>query len=89
MSEERIVNEIISSIREVRRDEALVVGPDTELQSLEIDSLDFVELLFSLEEKFDVDIPFNANAGERFPFETVRSAAAAIEGLLAVKRSAA
>lgn len=88
MSEEGIVQGVISTIREVRRDETLRIERDTELLSLDIDSLDFVELLFSLEERFDIDIPFNANEGEHFPFDTVGSAAAAIAKLVAAKPSA-
>jgi acyl carrier protein len=34
------------------------------LKDLDIDSLSVVELLFDLEEKFDIQIPFNANASQ-------------------------
>jgi acyl carrier protein len=33
----------------------------TDLSTLAIDSLDVVEIIFQLEEKFDISIPFNAN----------------------------
>jgi len=35
--------------------------PDVRLMDLGAESLDFVEVLFELEEKFDISIPFNAN----------------------------
>ncbi len=35
--------------------------PDVRLKDLGAESLDFVEVLFELEEKFDISIPFNAN----------------------------
>jgi acyl carrier protein len=34
---------------------------EAKLTDLAIDSLDFVEIVFELEEKFDVSIPYNAN----------------------------
>lgn len=38
-----------------------LLTPDVRLQDLGAESLDFVEVLFELEEKFDISIPFNAN----------------------------
>jgi acyl carrier protein len=35
--------------------------PGVRLKDLGAESLDFVEVLFELEEKFDISIPFNAN----------------------------
>ncbi|WP_420606331.1 phosphopantetheine-binding protein [Novosphingopyxis sp.] len=84
-----IFNEVASSIRQVRRDNSLTIAPGTEITSLGVDSLDFVELLFSLEEKFDIEIPFNANEGGGFPFATVGSAADAIEDIIAKKHKPA
>ncbi|MFN3388567.1 MAG: acyl carrier protein [Allosphingosinicella sp.] len=89
MSNEDIVTQIAASIRGVRRDDSLVIDRNTDIVELGIDSLDFVELLFDLEEKFNVDIPFNANDDGSFPFSTVGSAAEAIEQLLAQGAKAA
>ncbi len=35
--------------------------PDTALQDVGVTSLDFVFIIFALEEKFDISIPYNAN----------------------------
>jgi acyl carrier protein len=35
--------------------------PDTALRDLGVESLDLIEMVFALEEKFDISIPFNAN----------------------------
>ena len=35
--------------------------PDTALQDLGVESLDLIEIIFALEEEFDISIPFNAN----------------------------
>ena len=37
------------------------IGPSTPLSALAADSLTLVEILFELEEQFDVELPFNAN----------------------------
>jgi acyl carrier protein len=39
---------------------------DTELSSIELDSIDMLEIIFDIEEKFDVSILYNAN---QFPDE--------------------
>jgi acyl carrier protein len=33
----------------------------TELASLELDSIDTVEMIFQIEEAFDISVPYNAN----------------------------
>jgi len=49
------INEIVS------RFHPEPVGPATPLRDLNLDSLGLVELIFEIEERFDVDLPFNAN----------------------------
>ncbi len=51
------------------------------LEDLEVESLDVVEIIFAIEEKFDVDIPFNANDQE-LEFKTVNDVVKAVEGLI-------
>ena len=38
-----------------------IVSPDTPLSALGLDSLGLIEVIFELEERYDVDLPFNAN----------------------------
>lgn len=49
---------------------------DTPLQDLEIESLDFIEIIFDLEEALDIDIHYNANEAETM--ETVKDLAAKV-----------
>ena len=42
-----------------KKNESLVLDPATKLEDLEIDSLDLVEVMFEIEEKFDVSLPQN------------------------------
>ena len=62
--------------------------PDTTLDSLGIDSLGLAEILFAIEEEFDVAVPFNANqpALGGFDLGTVGSVCAGVEALLRDQR---
>lgn len=73
--------------------------PDTALQDLGVASLDFIEIIFALEEKFDISIPYNANeapgAGkgdtasvELGKLETIAQISVAVKCLIDAKTSA-
>jgi acyl carrier protein len=57
------------------------------LESLGLESLDVLELTFAIEEKFNIEIPFNANT--EFDFKTVGELVHAVEGLVAKKTASA
>jgi acyl carrier protein len=59
------------------------VRPSDSLDSLGLGSLDVLEIAFELEQRFDIEIPFNANTA--FEFDTVGALAGAIERLIAEK----
>lgn len=59
---------------------------ETQLTDLGLDSLGLVEVIFGIEETFDISVPFNANApGEGFDVATVGSVVAGVDALLAAK----
>jgi acyl carrier protein len=58
-----------------------------ELEGLGLESLDVLELAFSIEEKFNIEIPFNANS--QFAFTTVGELVKAVERLVAQKTAPA
>jgi acyl carrier protein len=58
-----------------------------QLDELGLDSLGVVELTFAIEEKFDVEIPFNANFDIKA--KTVADLVSTVEGLVAAKGSPA
>ena len=60
--------------------------PDDKLADLGIASLDVVEIIFELEERFDIEIPYNANQADTAAFGTVGEVIAAVEGLVAAKK---
>ncbi len=54
------------------------------LEEIGVESLDAVEIIFDLEEKFGIEIPFNAN-DQQMAFETVGDIVSAVQGLVASK----
>jgi acyl carrier protein len=73
--------------------------PDTALRDLGVESLDLIEIIFALEEKFDISIPYDANeaaaaGGGEFSktglgkLETIEQISAAVKGLVDAKTSA-
>ena len=55
------------------------------LADLQISSLDVVEIVFALEDKFSIQIPFNANSTS-VEFETVGEVVTAVEKLINAKK---
>ena len=55
------------------------------LDDIGIDSLGVVESIFAIEEEFDIEVPFNANAPEQSDFDisSVASIVLAVENLVA------
>ncbi|MEM1431903.1 MAG: acyl carrier protein [Pseudomonadota bacterium] len=63
---------------------------DATLEDLGIDSLGLVESIFSIEEAFDISVPFNANEPEESEFDisSVSAIVRAVEGLIAEQKPA-
>ncbi len=61
------------------------VSMDQSLDDLGVDSMGLVEAIFSIEEAFDISVPFNANEPEKSAFDitSVASVVAAVEKLVA------
>ncbi len=84
-SVESDIFEIIAEKAAVESDK--IVG-SASLQELEVESLDVVEIIFAIEEKFDIHVPFNANDQE-LEFDTVSDVVKAVEALIAESGGAA
>jgi acyl carrier protein len=56
-----IAGEIIEVVGKQAKADPATITRDTELADLNLESLDTIELIFALEEKFDIEIPYNAN----------------------------
>lgn len=79
-----VESDVIELIRAKSSEGLEIVDRETNLSDLGIESLDLVELIFELEEKFDIQIPFNANESE-LEFKTVGEVVDAINELVEKK----
>ena len=61
------------------------VALDQSLEDLGVDSMGLVEAIFSIEESFDIQVPFNANEPEKSDFDisSVATVVATVEKLVA------
>ena len=81
--------EVKDRIIEIIAEQAVLEPSDITLeQSLDdlgIDSMGLVEAIFSIEESFDIQVPFNANEPEKSDFDisSVAAIIKAVEGLIA------
>ena len=78
------VLEIVSNHTKVKPED---ITPATLLESLAIDSLGMVEMIFELEERFDIEIPESGTIAERFKkFKTSADIIAAVDELVLSKK---
>jgi acyl carrier protein len=76
---------VMAIIEKKIRVERPQLGMNDRLEDLGIESIDAVEMIFDLEEKFDIQIPFNANSA-RTEFDTVGEVVHAVEALVRDKK---
>ena len=86
-----VMSAVASDVVEIIAKKIRVDKPNVELsdrlEDLGFESLDAVEMIFDLEEKFDILIPYNANTDHsRTEFDTVGDVVRAIETLVAQKK---
>ena len=84
MSEE-LTQRVLKTIATSKRIPAETVTVDSEFQELGIDSMDAVEILFALENEFDISIPDEEARSVR----NVREMAEGVEKLVAAKTAGA
>lgn len=96
---EAITDEVTQIISKQLKIPSERLTPDTALQDLGVESLDLIEIIFALEEKFDISIPYNANETAAVDkeelsraglgnLETISQISTAVKGLLDAKTSA-
>jgi acyl carrier protein len=76
------VKQIIAKQARVPIDQLTV---DTRLETLGIESIDVIEIVFAIEEKFGVTLPFNANESAVAEFETIGKVADAVKAVVGEK----
>ena len=80
MQSDEIATKVIAIIAEQAVLEPSDVSLESTLEDLGIDSLGLVESIFSIEEEFDISIPFNANEPAESDFD-ISNVAAIIGGI--------
>ncbi|MEP9359962.1 acyl carrier protein [Sphingomonas sp. KR3-1] len=86
---EDIEADVISLVREAARVGDVPIDLDTSLEQLGIESLDMVELLFAIEDRFGIDVPYNANAVGESGLSKVRDVVTAIRQLVSQRTAQA
>ena len=79
-----VKNRIFEIIAEQALLEPSDISMDQTLEDLGLDSMGLVEAIFSIEESFDIQVPFNANEPEKSEFDvsSVASIVAAVEKMI-------
>jgi acyl carrier protein len=78
-----VASDVIALIAKKKRVEKPTVDLTDRLEDLGLESLDAVEMIFDLEEKFDIEIPYNANTNNpRTEFDTVGDVVKLIQKLV-------
>ena len=57
--------------------------PETKLEEIDIESLDLVEIIFEIEERFKIEVPQNTNKDSRLEFTTVGEIVDGVRSILA------
>jgi acyl carrier protein len=82
-----VASDVIAIIAKKKRVDKPNVELSDRLEDLGLESLDAVEMIFDLEEKFDIEIPYNANTDNpRTEFDSVGDVVNAIKTLVAKKK---
>lgn len=79
-----VAAQVIEVIRKKIRVDRAEITVNDKLTDLGLESLDAIEMVFDLEEKFDIEIPLNANEAQ-LNMETVGDVVQAVEGVIAKK----
>jgi acyl carrier protein len=80
-----IDNDIFDIVAKQAKVDRATLKRDTHLSELDLQSIDIIELIFAIEDKFDISVPYSPNdlnsAG--ISFETVGDLIEAVERLVA------
>ncbi len=79
-----ILDRIISIVAELAMLDPSELNADSMLADLSIDSLGVIELVYAIEDSFNVELPFDANNPDSglFDFASIGSIVTAVEDLL-------
>ena len=78
-------NDILEIVAKQAKADQAALKPETKLSELDLQSIDIVELVFAIEEKFDIEIPYAPNEQNTagISFETIGNIITAVDKLVA------
>jgi len=82
------IDEILDIVAQKAMIDRSQLSAEAKLSDLNVSSLDMVEVVFALEDKFGIELPFNANTNAS-EFSTVGDVISLVKKQLAAKASAA
>ena len=84
-----IENDIFDIVAKQAKVDCATLTRDTRLSELDLQSIDIIELIFAIEDKFDISVPYSPNdlnsAG--ISFETIGNVIDAVERLTAEQKA--
>ena len=83
-----VASKIVEILKKHMKNPDKVIGNDTKLEELEIESLDLAMIVFDIEDSFQIEIPYNANE-ETEAFKTVGSVIERVKALVEAKKAGA
>ncbi|MEM7211464.1 MAG: phosphopantetheine-binding protein [Pseudomonadota bacterium] len=89
-----MTNTVGEKVIEIIAEQAMIDVSDVKIEAtlddLGLDSLALVEVVFGIEEAFDVSVPYNANdpSASEFDLSSVKAVIAAVEELVEAKGAA-
>lgn len=78
-------NDIIEIVAKQAKVDGATLKPETRLSELNLQSIDIIELIFAIEDKFDIEVPYSPNdlSSSNISFDTVGDLVRAVERLAA------
>ena len=78
-------NAILEIVAKQAKVDQATLKPETKLSDLDLQSIDIVELVFAIEEKFDIEIPYAPSEQHTagISFQTIGDVIAAVDKLVA------
>ena len=81
-NQDAVEAEIIDIIQKKIGKPDLTISRSSNLTDLGLESLDIVEIVFEIEERWNVELPFSANSAGAFEMDTVGEVVDAVRKLL-------
>jgi acyl carrier protein len=79
---EDVLEEITKIVSKHTSVDAAAMTPATRLDEIDVQSLDLVEIVFEIEDRFKIDVPFNSNTESRREFATIGQIVEGVRSIL-------